>query len=72
MQVEYKVGDILLGELPYLKECEVEEIAIKAQCIKIDGDWYQAADITTRVKAVLGKVVYRKKWFSTERIVQYL
>ena len=72
MQVEYKVGDILLAELGYLKEVEIEEIAVKAECVKIDGTWYKAADITSKIKAVLGRAVYKKGLFGVKRTVVYL
>ena len=72
MQVEYKVGDILLVELGYLKEAEVEEIAVKARCMKIDGTWYKADYVTPKIKAVLGMAVYKKGLFGVKRAVVYL
>ena len=72
MVEEYKIGDILLAEIGYLKEVEIEEIAVEAECMKIDGLWYKAADVTPKIKAVLGRAVYRKGLFGKKRITVYL
>ena len=75
MQVEYKVGDIILvdeaGRL-YLKECEITEISVKGKCLKIDDDWRNATEITTKIKAVIGRAIYKRGLFGINRTVQYL
>lgn len=72
MQVEYKVGDILLAEIGYIKEVEIEEIAVKAKCMKIDGTWYEAATITPKIKQVLGRARYVRGFFGVKRKVEYI
>ena len=72
MKAEYRVGDILLVETWYLKEVEIKEIAVKAECMKIDATWYKAADITPKIKAVLGRAVYKKGLFGVKRTMVYL
>ena len=42
MQVEYKVGDQLLAEWPYLTEVEIEEVSQTAQALKIRGSGCKA------------------------------
>ena len=71
MQIGFRVGDIVLVQIGFLKECEVEEIAVKAECMKIDGTWYKASDIVPKIKAVLGRATYKKGLFGTRRTVQY-
>jgi len=72
MKVEYKVGDILLAEVPYPKEVEIEKIAVKAKYMMIDGSWYSADEITPKIKAVLGRAVYKKGFFGVKRTVEYI
>jgi len=72
MQVVYKVGDILLVEIGYVKEVEVEKIAVQAKCMKIDDTWYEAAVITPKIKQVLGKATYRRGLFGIKRTVTYI
>jgi len=72
MKVEFKVGDVLLVDLGYIQESEIEEIAVKAQCMKIKGTWYKASDITPKIKAIIGRASYKKRLFSVKRTVVYL
>ena len=72
-EVEYRVGDLLLAEIPYLKECEIKEIAVEAKCMNIDGIWYKAEDVKPKIKTVLGRAMYKKGWFgSVKRTVEYV
>ena len=66
------MGDILLAEIGYVKEVEIEQVAVKAKCMKIDGIWYKASEITPKIKAVIGRAVYRKGLFGKKRIAVYL
>ena len=71
-QVQYKVGDLLLVNIGYLKEREIEQIAVKSKCMKIDGTWYEASDITPEIKQVLGHATYTKNLFGKKiRKVEY-
>ena len=69
MQVEYKVGDLLLAEWPYLREVEIQEVSQTAQALKINGNWYKAETFHPNVKGKLGHVECKSGFFGTKRIV---
>jgi len=71
MKVEYKVGDIILAELPYLQECEIEEISIRGKCMKIKGEWHTAESVTSKIRCTLGKAIYKRYLFWVVRSVNY-
>lgn len=72
MNVEYKVGDILLVDMGYMKELEVQEVAVKAKCIQLDGSWYETENIAPKIKQVLGRAIYKHGFFGKKRVVEYI
>jgi len=72
MQIEYKIGDIILLDQVYIKEAEIEQIAVKAKCLKIDNTWYEAKNIAPKIKQVIGRATYKRGLFGTKRTVTYI
>ena len=67
--IEYKVGDLILINIGYLREMEVQEVSQLARALKLDGTWYEADKVTGGIKGKLGTVVYKKGLFGVKRIV---
>lgn len=74
MNIEYKVGDIILlcrNYQEYLEEVEIDEIAENIKCLKIDGVWYEETDVAPKIKQVIGRATYKRGLFGTKRTVTY-
>lgn len=70
MQVEYRVGDLVLATWPYLKELEIEDVSQSAKALKIvNGDWVSAETFHKEVRGKIGRAVYTRNWFGTKRTV---
>ncbi len=67
--VKFKLGDLLLVNLGYLREMEVQEVSQSARALKLDETWYEVDKIAGEIKGKLGTVIYKKGLLGVKRIV---
>lgn len=65
----YSIGDLLLVELPYLREVVVEDIFESGNAVKVDGSWVNASEFYETVRGKLGYVDTKKSIFGTIRTI---
>lgn len=69
MQVQYKVGDLYLIGVPYMKEVEIQDVSQTANAVKYEGYWYDAKVFHENCRGKLGRVEYRRGFLGTKRVV---
>jgi hypothetical protein len=71
MQIEYRIGDLVLMEICGIREFEILDISQEAKTIKFDNfvGWMKASDCTSKILGKIGTVTYKKGFWKTKRIV---
>jgi hypothetical protein len=69
MQVEYKVGDLVLAEWSWLRELEIQDVSQTAKALKVDGQWCDAEKFHAAVRGRLGRIEIRRGIFGDKRVV---